>query len=557
VADITCAACHTRQLNFTRNGKTTGIRIDGGGTLTAFSDVKAGSFETDLGLSLFETLLNPFKFNRFAANVLGPHAWNLLDRLALWRNLASVSGKVLKAFLGSSSPTHYPVQEGYGRSDALGRIGNTVLGDHISAHNYYAGNGPVRFPYLWNIWKFNWLQYNASISQAMARNVGEAMGVGATLQFLDGHGRPLPESERYNTSVLFDNIYGLETTLEQLKPPQWPEDILGKIDQASAARGQQLFQAYCVSCHGPHIASPALKAFTSPGRTTNDPLWLIEPVDVSVVGTDANTANNFVQHTADLTPAGLTLDEVKPMLQSVYKEQQARQAVMIPALQEEIARCKSVGGDKAALNEMEYELAYAQNNLLTDEAIAQKLNSIDLHKVNVGEGLTMLDMKIREHYYAEHNVSTAQQAVYAGFDTLDMPEVVDAYKARPLEGVWAAPPYLHNGSVPNLYELLSPASERSTRFFVGRREFDPVMVGLATRPVDGTSSGFWLDTTLSGNRNTGHEFSAAYQPDGKSPMGVIGPALSPSQRMDLIEYLKIHRDDPDAQAKPSAPCWAQ
>ena len=39
-----------------------------------------------------------------------------------------------------------------------------------------------------------------------------------------------------------------------------------------------------------------------------------------------------------------------------------------------------------------------------------------------------------------------------------------AYKARPLNGIWATPPYLHNASVPNIYALLSPVSERPTNF---------------------------------------------------------------------------------------------
>ena len=97
------------------------------------------------------------------------------------------------------------------------------------------------------------------------------------------------------------------------------------------------------------------------------------------------------------------------------------------------------------------------------------------------------------------------RACYEGFGTLDLPQVIDGYKPRPLEGVWATPPFLHNGSVPNLYEMLSPVEERSKKFFVGRREFDPVKVGYVTKPMDGSSSGFWLDTTIPGNRNTGHE----------------------------------------------------
>src|SRR5690606_18198960 len=52
-----------------------------------------------------------------------------------------------------------------------------------------------------------------------------------------------------------------------------------------------------------------------------------------------------------------------------------------------------------------------------------------------------------------------------------------AYKTQPLAGVWATAPYLHNGSVPNLYELLLPPEQRSVKFWVGNREFDPKHVG--------------------------------------------------------------------------------
>src|SRR5262249_23510639 len=61
VVDITCSACHTGQLNITRNGRTTAIRIDGGAALTAFTDIKPGSFQVDLMLSITETLVNPLK----------------------------------------------------------------------------------------------------------------------------------------------------------------------------------------------------------------------------------------------------------------------------------------------------------------------------------------------------------------------------------------------------------------------------------------------------------------------------------------------------------------
>jgi hypothetical protein len=106
---------------------------------------------------------------------------------------------------------------------------------------------------------------------------------------------------------------------------------------------------------------------------------------------------------------------------------------------------------------------------------------------------------------------------------------VGVYKAAPRDGVWATPPFLHNGSVPNLYEMLIPAKERTKKFYLGR-EFDPVKVGLDT---SGQSGKFLVDTTLTGNSNAGHSFE-----NGPLGNGVIGPLLTEEQRWAIVEYLK-------------------
>jgi hypothetical protein len=97
------------------------------------------------------------------------------------------------------------------------------------------------------------------------------------------------------------------------------------------------------------------------------------------------------------------------------------------------------------------------------------------------------------------------------------------YKARPLNGVWASAPYLHNGSVPNLAQLLLPAAERVKQFHVGSREFDPQHVGFDSQEAPGT---FLFDVSLPGNSNAGHE----------GPM--YGTDLADAEREDLVEYLK-------------------
>jgi hypothetical protein len=110
---------------------------------------------------------------------------------------------------------------------------------------------------------------------------------------------------------------------------------------------------------------------------------------------------------------------------------------------------------------------------------------------------------------------------------------INSYKAAPRDGVWATGPFLHNGSVPTIYALLSPAAERPSSFFV-TREFDPVKLGINTSVV--TAKDYLFDTTLIGNSNAGHSFEKSYtQTRGN---GVIGPELSPDERYAIIEYLK-------------------
>ena len=58
-------------------------------------------------------------------------------------------------------------------------------------------NAPVDYPHLWDMWTFDWVQWNGSAKQPMARNIGEALGVGATLNFFDEQDR---KSTRLNSS---------------------------------------------------------------------------------------------------------------------------------------------------------------------------------------------------------------------------------------------------------------------------------------------------------------------------------------------------------------------
>ena len=131
---------------------------------------------------------------------------------------------------------------------------------------------------------------------------------------------------------------------------------------------------------------------------------------------------------------------------------------------------------------------------------------------------------------AQAKIAPAEMPNLLGYRDLPTPPPPErVYKAAPRDGVWATPPFMHNGSVPNLYEMLLPAAQRTKKFCLGR-EFDPVKVGLDTACMPGT---FVLDTTARGNSNAGHSFENA--PRGN---GVIGPLLTDDQRWALVEYLK-------------------
>jgi hypothetical protein len=115
------------------------------------------------------------------------------------------------------------------------------------------------------------------------------------------------------------------------------------------------------------------------------------------------------------------------------------------------------------------------------------------------------------------------------------------YRARPLDGVWATAPYLHNGSVPTLRDMLLPQDERLASFCIGSREFDPVNVGVVTKAdnKDPCAAGLTnFDVSLLGNSNRGHSFEGKETDVTKLPPGVIGPALTGDERRSLVEYLK-------------------
>jgi len=453
---LTCAACHTGRITY----RGTELLIDGGSALT-----NVVALNEALALALHKTQDIPTRFDRFAARVLGPNAGEPA-RIALRAQMASAlihEDKVaaLETATAPGSPT-----EGFGRLDALNRIGNQVFGiDMDEPSNYAPRSAPVHYPHIWTAPWFTWVQYNGSIMQPMIRNAGEAMGVGAYVN-LSKDGPDL-----YDSTIHIPDLYWAEQVLAGqpphaaksftgLRAPAWP-DALPPIDRTRAEKGSALYQQLCQHCHLPAPNTTAFwtGAWWKPINNSRDTYLDLHQIPITEVGTDPEQAAGMIRRTV-------------------------------------------------------------------------KLRSFtDLGSTSFPLALGAAVEKVTSHWYDSQTppvIGPRRAAMNGG-----RPNLLQAkpeYKARPLNGIWAVPPYLHNGSVPNLYALLSPLVERPVLVFLADREYDPILVGYRGAPING---GFALDTTLPGNRNIGHLFT-----DDTGASGRIGRALSPDERMDLIEYLK-------------------
>jgi hypothetical protein len=484
---LTCAACHTGQLNY--GG--TAIIVEGGPAL-----LDLNKFRTALALSVGLTEKLPFRFARFADRVLGPDRTEeqekqLKERLGEFIERVS-RFQSLDAKHGAAS-----VEEGFGRLDALNRIGNEVFGVQMGRDDNIAPRtAPVAFPHIWSTGWFDWVQYNGSIEQPMVRNAGEAIGVRALVNFQIG------KSPLFKSTIPVDNLYRIETLLmgtpplpqgkfSGLRAPDWPDRVLPPIDATLASRGAALYQQYCQGCHLPPVKSAEF--WTKAGDAKYPSHW--------------RPKNAAGQQLLRLTMIPLTAIGTDPAQAMDMKDR----TVTVPALL----------GLKGELATREQDKTYA-----------------------FGPALGQVVEKVVGHWYDSQTppVPSADRDRMNGYrpngirDGISGPNgtVRPAYKARPLDGIWATAPYLHNGSVPTLYDLLSPLKERPAIFYLGNREFDPVKVGYQTQKTPGV---FEFNTKRRGNWNTGHLFDQSPNPNRPSP-GILGPSLSPAERTALVEYLK-------------------
>jgi len=474
---MTCAACHTGQIHYVdKHGVTQQLRIDGAPASANFQ-----LFLADLTATTRATLNDPARFDKFAHAALGSRYSS--SRLDTLKSDFSDWVKQWGNFMDKSLPAS---PWGPGRLDAFGMIFNRVAAKDLGIDgNFKVADAPVSYPFLWNASRQDRTQWNGGVPNglyinAIGRNAGEVFGV-----FADFAPRKqlLPPYHNYrNNSLNFTNLQAQEEKITSLRPPPWPFDI----DQDLVDKGRVLFAERCGSCHEERRIPP-------------EGLWVTKVVD-------AKTDPKMYQNSLRTSDTGILNGALSPnppgsKLGPTAATGDILATTVVGALfGDAIPPLPRLPNPKAgvwlAINK-DIASLFADN---------EKLPSL----------ITLLEPSVRD------NVRTHIEARVANM--YKMPGEPNAYESRVLHGIWATAPYLHNGSVPNLYELLLSPDKRSPSFMVGSRKYDPDKVGYVTTESpykDGTlvvGSG-----AQPGNSNAGHDYSGD---------------LNDDQRKALLEYLK-------------------
>lgn len=402
------------------------------------------------------------------ATLAKPEKFDRFARRVLGENRTPEKAKALAADLNkhlrqmadweaTSRPAH---PGGYAVWDALGVLMNTITGTAPGTpDNYRVPHTPASYPSIWLTDQYDRLLWNASVESITLRQVGEVIIVFGKAKAVFGpDGKP-----EFGSSADLKALQRVYDYTGRLTPPAWPEDVLGKIDRGLAKRGEKLYRDQCATCH-PLTPYPTTKLRGGGGEN----LIKVTATPLKEVGTDPLYAEYFVRRTAVPGP-------LAPIFRGTMFEGQRE----VPAAIQFLATLTAITSadlDRAAKTRAERE------TLLGGRPLPQ-----------LPKNPAELDQLVND---------------------------LLAYKATPLAGVWSTAPYLHNGSVPSLYELLLPTEKRAKAFYLGDKEFDPKHVGYRTAEFEG---GYKYDTAQPGFSNRGHEY---------------GTKLDDPDRWALVEFLK-------------------
>lgn len=505
IVGMTCSACHTRQITVGDRG----YRIDGGPAIVDFQ-----SFLADLDAAVGQVLSSDAAFNSFAALVLSSNTPDA-DDLAALRQDVNAWYLRFHTLMTRALPTP---SWGPSRLDAVGMIFNRLTGldlgpppDFLIADNIQKADAPVRYPFIWNAPIQDHTQWtgfaaNGSDVLALSRNLGEVFGVFGVFQPTnDG----LYVNFLNSNSANFDGLGKLETLVRQIGPPKWPFGSIQPLDTALAQQGQQIFNrptanGGCAECHGIKsgtVRFPEIQTWATP---------------IDNVGTDTR-AHDVLAWSGKKT--GVLKGAVIPFVTQPLGESDAAFNILATSAVGSVLEQSLRGGGSPS------PAALIATGVTTQ---IQNGPRIDLKRLPPA----LRDLQGAFHPPAAP-ATPPNLLSNLRIQGLSIPNLIapaaplppkGAYESRVMQGIWAAAPYLHNGSVPTLAELLKPAAQRVRQFKIGPA-YDIVNVGLA---VEQPQFNYTVTTTgcgdlNSGNSNCGHEF---------------GTHLSDPEKKALLEYLK-------------------
>ena len=284
------------------------------------------------------------------------------------------------------------------------------------------------------------------------------------------------DKERFYSSGKIINLDQLESYMSKLDSPKWGLP-LPPLDQGKVEKGKALFAQNCLSCHGVRDESGQFPM--TPANRFGKQFIKITMTALNDIGTDPQMAMNFVNPALNVDPGPM-----RPYLEEEYKDKdKVPRAVILTA---------------------------AVGNII---------------KKQVSEFTPPLD-----------NQQLLELSGYR--DPANSPPNLVAYKARPLNGIWATAPYMHNGSMASLHETLLPEEQRASSFYVGNGDFDPVKVGFNSTTQGNHSLFETVDKdgkAIGGNSNKGHAGDGYTKTRDKNGQW---RDFSDAERYQLIEYMK-------------------
>ena len=372
-------------------------------------------------------------------------------------------------WFGAPNPDVITSPEGFGRTDAFGRISNAT----IRTRSYTHLTAPVSLPPMYAMKYKAFYHYNANTNSLVSRNIGQAFGLGAVVT-----GEVNGDPKKVSSTVNIPNLIKLEKLINKVPVPEYVTFFPAKkIKKDLMALGCNVYLNKCIQCHEAH------EERVGPQKILIDH----KMVKLDIIDTDRQYIKNISKTALGLPFRKAIFDFTDKVKDGYYTE-------------------------------------YAISSATQKDYAQEDARSTDI---------------FRDTYLGESRFDKTSDLSYTNI------EPGFAYVARHLAGVWSTAPYLHNGSVPNLYELLLPSNKRTKNFIVGNLQYDHENLGFIssitahpfikqrlkgkskTNPCYDRDDPYCFDASIVGNSNTGHEPS------------MYGGELKQSEKLALIEFLKV------------------